>query len=158
MFSLFSLFFSLSSLEKGEQKRENEMHFIFSALSLPGVAIHCYSYKDVGLKVENAGHFTTNHRYLFADTDKPIKPAEYNSFVFLTLKLGQWGDDVSWTNAERASTDVLLKHPGYINSRAGGAGGNETTCGASIEFLIPTVRTLWSPNFKPTNVLIGKPW
>ena len=78
--------------------------------------------------------------------------------VFLTLELGQWNDGVSWKNAERAATDVLLDHPGCINSRAGGAGGNEVTCGGAIEFLLPVVRTLWRPNFKPIGAQVGRPW
>jgi hypothetical protein len=62
--------------------------------------------------------------------------------VFLTLELGQWNDEVSWMNAEKAATDVLLNHPGFINSRTGGTGGSEVTCGGVIEFLLPVVRTL----------------
>jgi hypothetical protein len=129
-----------------------------AALKLPGVVIHCFAHSRFGLKVENAGHCTTNHRYMDDATGKPIKLHEYNAQVFLILELGMWNDQVSWINAEEAATNALIDHPGCINSRAGGAGGNEATCGAAIEFLLPIVRTLWRPNFKPVGAMVGKPW
>jgi hypothetical protein len=129
-----------------------------AALKLPGVVIHCFAHNRFGLEVENAGHCTTNHRYLDDATGKPIKLHEYNAQVFLILELGMWNDQVSWINAEEAATNALIDHPGCINSRAGGAGGNEATCGAAIEFLLPIVRTLWRPNFKPVGAMVGKPW
>ena len=129
-----------------------------AALNLPGVVIHCFDFRFGGIKIENTDHCTTKHRYLVAATGKTIKLAEYNSMVFLTLELGQWNDEVSWKNTEKASTDVLLNHPGYINSRAGGAGGSEVTCDDTIEFLLPVVHTLWRPNFKPIGAQVGRSW
>jgi hypothetical protein len=85
-------------------------------------------------------HCVTNHRFVHAATGKPIKLAQYNSYVLLTLPLGEWADDVSCRSAERAATDVLLNHPGCINTNRGG-GGSKATCGAAIEFLLPTFRT-----------------
>ena len=75
------------------------------------------------------------------DTGKPIKLAQYNSYVLLTLPLGEWSDDVSWRRTERAATDVLLNHPDCINTNHGGDGGTESTVGATIEFLLPKFRT-----------------
>ena len=129
-----------------------------AALKLPGVVIHCFAHSRFGLKVENAGHCTTGHLYLNDSTGQSIKLDEYNAQVFLIVPLGMWNDQVSWINAEGAATNVLIDHPGCINSRAGGAGGNEATCGAAIEFLLPIVRTLWRPNFKPVGAMVGKPW
>ena len=129
-----------------------------AALNLPGVVIHCFAHSRHGLKFENAGHVTTNHRYLNTSTGKPIKLHEYNAQVFLILQLGMWDDEVSWINAEQAATNALIDHEGCINTRAGGAGGNEATCGAAIEFLLPIVRTLWRPNFTPRGAMVGKPW
>jgi hypothetical protein len=129
-----------------------------AALNLSGFVIHCFAHSRFGLKVENAGHCTTNHRYLNAITGQPIKLHEYNAQVFLIVPLGMWNDQVSWINAEGAATNALIDHPGCINSRAGGAGGNEATCGAAIDFLLPIVRTLWRPNFKPVGAMVGKPW
>jgi hypothetical protein len=129
-----------------------------AALKVPGVVIHCFAHSRFGLKVENAGHCTTNHHYLNSSTGNPIKLGEYNAQVFLIVELGMWDEEVSWINAEGAATNALIDHPGCINSRTGGAGGNEATCGGAIEFLFPIVRTLWRPNFKPVGAMVGKPW
>ena len=84
---------------------------------------------------------TTNHHFVVAATGKPIKMSQYNSYVLLTLPLGEWVDDVSWRRAERAATDVLFNRPGYINTNLDGGGGSKVTSGDSIQFLLPKFRT-----------------
>jgi hypothetical protein len=112
-----------------------------SVINTPGVVIHYFAFSHGGIVIENAGHYTTNHRFVVTATDKPIKLAHYNSYVLLTLPLGEWSDDVSWRRVERVVTDVFLNHPDCINTNRGGGSGSETTAGASIEFLLPKFRT-----------------
>jgi len=78
-----------------------------AALNMTGVVIHCFAFSHGGITIKNAGHYTTNHRFVVAATaGKPIKLSQYNSYVLLTLPLGEWSDDVSWRRAERAATST----------------------------------------------------
>ena len=87
-----------------------------TTLNMPDVVIHCFSSSHGSITIENAGHCTTSHRFVVTSTGKPIKLTMYNSYVLLTLPLGEWADDVSWRRADRAATDVLLNHPGCVNT------------------------------------------
>ena len=107
-------------------------------MAIPGVGVHAYDYSEGGLNSENAGHATTNHRWVHATTGNFITVSEYNARVLFTIVLGEWGDDASWRAAEKSATKVFLHHhPRCINKRQGGAGGGPSTCGAAIEFLSP---------------------
>jgi hypothetical protein len=61
-----------------------------AALNMTGVVIHCFAFSHGGIAIENAGHCTTNHCFVVAATGKPIKVSQYNSYVLLTLPLGEW--------------------------------------------------------------------
>jgi len=109
-----------------------------AAMATPGVGVHVYAYSAGGRMKENAGHATTNHRWVHAKTGANIKLHEYNAHVLCTVGLGEWGDHISWRRAERSGTDLFLrKHPRCINRNNGGGGGSESTCAAAIEFLHP---------------------
>ena len=43
----------------------------------------------------------SSHLFVVSVTVKPIKLSQYNSYVLLTLPLGEWSDDVSWTKRIR---------------------------------------------------------